>query len=555
MLVSINGKWKIPIGYFFQNKISAVTQAELIKSALTLSHGAGLRVWAVTCDGAYTNFASLKILGCKLENNYSDIQCWFKHPVNSMKIYYIPDACHMLKLARNTLGNSNNLKSNSGYIKWCYIEDLYNLQTNLTLKLANKLSKTHIEWKNSAMKVKYAAQTLSSSTSDALDFLRSINNPIFLNSNATSEYCRTIDRLFDFLNSRNPYSKGFKSAIFEKNISTLESIIIPLINYLYTLDITKNNICKPLHVSENKTFVLGFATAVKSMFSIAKSMFNETNFTYILTYKFSQDHIELLFARIRMRFGLNNNPNAFQFKTAIKQILIKNSITCKSNSNCNTFDEDVFGSIFDFKWKTKSDNSTELDLNLYKDISNRIILLNNTNSANKELKDNIIYYIVGYILRKIIIKIDCESCVKSLMKNIIDHCYSHYASYSRFVDFKNKGGLVTPSESAFKVVSEAEKMLLYLTDNFKKIHIKNIDNIIITYCTNKLAMDSSIFENLNCDNVSFLDRPHKLILITLLIKRYLSLRLNSFGKVYSSDILNPVSKRKKLAKTIIFYNQ
>lgn len=389
MLVSLNGKWKIPIGYFFQNKISAVTQAELIKSALTLSHGAGLRVWAVTCDGAYTNFASLKILGCKLENNYSDIQCWFKHPINSMKSYY----------------NSNNLKSNSGYIKWCYIEDLYNLQTNLTLKLANKLSKTHIEWKNSAMKVKYAAQTLSSSTSDALDFLRSINNPNFFNSNATSEYCRTIDRLFDFLNSRNPYSKGFKSAIFEKNISTLESIIIPLINYLYTLDITKNNICKPLHVSENKTFVLGFATAVKSMFSIAKSMFNETNFTYILTYKFSQDHIELLFARIRMRFGLNNNPNAFQIKTAIKQILIKNSITCKSNSNCNTFDEDVFGSIFDFKWKTKSDNSTELDLNLYKDISNRIILLNNTNSANKELKDNIMYYIVGYILRKIIIKI------------------------------------------------------------------------------------------------------------------------------------------------------
>lgn len=95
---------------FFQNKISSVTQSELIKSALTLSHGAGFRVWAVTYDGDYTNFASLKIFGCKLENNYSNIQCWFKHPVNYMKIYYIPDACHMLKFARNTLGNSNNLK-------------------------------------------------------------------------------------------------------------------------------------------------------------------------------------------------------------------------------------------------------------------------------------------------------------------------------------------------------------------------------------------------------------------------------------------------------------
>lgn len=96
MLVSLNGKWKIPIGYFFQNKLSAVTQVELIRSALSLSHNAGLRVWGVTCDG--------------------------KHPVNSMKVYYIPDACHMLKLARNVLGNNNVLESNSGSVKWFYIE-------------------------------------------------------------------------------------------------------------------------------------------------------------------------------------------------------------------------------------------------------------------------------------------------------------------------------------------------------------------------------------------------------------------------------------------------
>ena len=35
MLVSLNGKWKLPIGYFFQNKINPVVQVELIKTALT----------------------------------------------------------------------------------------------------------------------------------------------------------------------------------------------------------------------------------------------------------------------------------------------------------------------------------------------------------------------------------------------------------------------------------------------------------------------------------------------------------------------------------------
>lgn len=31
-----------------------------------------------------------------------------------------------------------------------------------------------------------------------------------------------------------------------------------------------------------------------------------------------------------------------QFKPALKQILMKNAITCKINGNCNTFDNDVF---------------------------------------------------------------------------------------------------------------------------------------------------------------------------------------------------------------------
>jgi len=42
MLTSINGKWKLPIGYVFQNKITASIQAELIKSTLTHAHNAGL---------------------------------------------------------------------------------------------------------------------------------------------------------------------------------------------------------------------------------------------------------------------------------------------------------------------------------------------------------------------------------------------------------------------------------------------------------------------------------------------------------------------------------
>jgi len=87
------------------------------------------------------------------------------------------------------------------------------------------------------MKVKFAAQTLSTSTADALKYLRLMNYPNFSNTEATVEYCRNIDRLFDFLNARNHFAKGFKSAIFKGNIQFMENTILPLIDFLFSLSI------------------------------------------------------------------------------------------------------------------------------------------------------------------------------------------------------------------------------------------------------------------------------------------------------------------------------
>ncbi|KAF0687718.1 Uncharacterized protein FWK35_00039375, partial [Aphis craccivora] len=350
MLVGLTGKWKIPVGYVFQNKLNAMCQAQLVKAVLTLAHNSGLRVWGVTFDGAVTNFSTFKILGCELSNNVENCKPWIKHPVDNSQVFIIPDACHMLKLARNTLGNTLVLESPSGLIKWNYFENLHQLQTEMGLKFANKLTGVHIGWKKNKMKVKIAAQLLSSSTANALQFLLDNNFQQFKNSEATIQYCRVIDQIFDFLNSRNPFSKGYKTPIFRSNIGILQDKIIPLINYLSTLKY-KNQL---LYMTNKKTFIIGFTAAVKSMFEVSKIIFTENlNFKYILTYSFSQDHIEILFGRFRQRFGANNNPNVMQFKTAMKQILLKNAIKCSNNSNCNTFDEDITLSIFSFTWPSK----------------------------------------------------------------------------------------------------------------------------------------------------------------------------------------------------------
>lgn len=48
---------------------------------------------------------------------------------------------------------------------------LNDIQLKVKLKAANKLSSAHIDFKRNIMKVRLAAQTLSSSVADALQFL------------------------------------------------------------------------------------------------------------------------------------------------------------------------------------------------------------------------------------------------------------------------------------------------------------------------------------------------------------------------------------------------
>lgn len=127
----------------------------------------------------------------------------------------------------------------------------------------------HVNWHNNKMRVQYAAQTLSSSTADSLEYLKNINFPGFENVEATVEYCRAIDRIFYFLNSKSKFSKAFKSPIYYNTIEKLEQIIIPLIKYLYILKFKGSS----LYISSKKTFILGFAIAVKSFFSMSRSLF------------------------------------------------------------------------------------------------------------------------------------------------------------------------------------------------------------------------------------------------------------------------------------------
>ena len=112
---------------------------------------------------------------------------------------------------------------------------MHNEQQKLGLKFGNSLSTRHIEYKKNKMNVKIACQTLSASVADSIEFLMQSGNSDFKTAEGTIEFIRTMDKLFDLLNVRNPFGKGYKQPLRLSNRVVWEETIVASVRYLYNL--------------------------------------------------------------------------------------------------------------------------------------------------------------------------------------------------------------------------------------------------------------------------------------------------------------------------------
>ncbi len=349
MISSLRAHWKYPIGFVFCNKIKANEQYSLVSRALDSAVESGLNVQKITCDGTSTNFSTMRKFGCELGKTLDDLDGEFTYKGNTY--LFTPDMPHMLKLSRNALNDMKTFTDADGNkIEWRFIEQLHEEQQKDGLKYGgNKLSKEHVQYHRHKMNVRLAAQTLSSSVADAIEYFQISGDPAFQGADATIKFIRIIDRLFDLLNSRNKFGKGFKSPMHLGNFSVRSSVIDESIEYLVGL---KDSDGKSLLKNRRHTFVKGMVIGAKSAKRFAQRVLNRANnpYAFVLTYKWSQDLIELLNSCIRGRGGNNNNPNVEQFISALKKILLHASITASKYANCLEFETDSSPPIFSLTW-------------------------------------------------------------------------------------------------------------------------------------------------------------------------------------------------------------
>lgn len=222
----------------------------------------------MTADGTAVNLKTFEILGCSFSGSYDEMTTSIIHPATEEEVYVILDPCHMLKLARNALAHLGTIFDGEGnVISWHHIEELQKLQEVEGLNLGTKLSSNHLKFQKHKMNVRLAAQTLSSSVANAVEFLdKSMKLPSFCDSHGTVNFIRTIDQLFDMLNSRNPVAKGYKTPLCPQTKDTWEEIFMSAANYLLSLKINTPT-GQLLSTSQRKTFAIGFVACIKSTIS------------------------------------------------------------------------------------------------------------------------------------------------------------------------------------------------------------------------------------------------------------------------------------------------
>lgn len=151
----VNGRFKIPVAYYFTDTANADEQANIVRDLLILLSEIGAEVVSLTFDGTRSNIKTAELLGAQVWN-INKLNCSFKHPSTGKPVSVLLDICHMLKLVRNILGNKGVIyDSNGGAIKWDYLVKLEKLQRDEGLLVANKLRLPHIRFYQNKMKVRH----------------------------------------------------------------------------------------------------------------------------------------------------------------------------------------------------------------------------------------------------------------------------------------------------------------------------------------------------------------------------------------------------------------
>lgn len=456
----------------------------------------------------------------------------------------------MFKLVRNTLaGKGTIFDGNGNQIKWDYIVKLHELQKMETLLAATKVRTKHVEWYRHKMNVRIAVQTFSGSVASALEFLdKDLHLEDFKGCEATVNFIRLMNNLFDCFNSRNLLAKGFKSPLSVETAVYILPFLDEAEKYIRELRLELNG-PSILHTNR-KTGFLGFITSIQSLRKLYVSLISSSSpqLKFLLTNKLLQDHIETFFSSIRRYGGDNNNPTATQFKAAYKRLLIHQQVTgSEFGTSLSTLDCPILSVSAGQSAMQANPFVSPLNFNVDKSYVDTVshdhsyVIPRISFQKLSNYVSNVIVYIAGFIVRKLHKTIHCVECANAL--------HGEFSYENRLINRKNVGGLVTPSTDVVKICKAAEQA--YRLQQAKGMLQKKNVMLVLLSCA-MADVNSNVFESISGHIMDIEpSENHRNALIKSILFEYFKIRNHHLGKTVT-ETFQKGCVRSLLTKTVLF---
>ncbi|XP_041964775.1 uncharacterized protein LOC121723280 isoform X2 [Alosa sapidissima] len=294
--------------------------------------------------------------------------------------------------------------------------------------------------------------------------------------------------------------------------------------------------------------VLGFVINIDTLMSMVPVLLEGQR--YVLTYRFSQDHLELLFNSIRASGGWNNNPNARQFKYIFRKLMARcgvvssrGNVTEQDDTESATIDISTSLSAVDVSSAAGGEDLPSPFADIPALVHDHSYLPVRFNG----LADNALVYISGFVVRRALKKLSCDVCRASLVTDaasaIKDQSY-------HLLCLRNNGGLVIPSGGTVRVVRAAEWVIRQASDSCRRS--RPIQLLDITYIVRKRIGSEDVFElGEHIRGTQYVIDSHHHRLLTLVASLFFKLRLHHIAKMTTLS-LQSNNMRQKLNKTVLF---
>ena len=219
---------------------------------------------------------------------------------------------------------------------------------------------------------------------------------------------------------------------------------------------------------------------IRAALSLWRELRKCHNIKFLLTGRLNQDSLENLFGQIRGKGRYRQNPDAREFRSAYRQIIVESLFAQSAMTNCKD-DTDMFLLRLSNIKKAPCPQETISLLGVGSSLAESVLpnAITELMSVFEENDDglsgkdkNVLFYIAGYIARKVSQK--KPSCQHHLVSKAVPTTQeSTFLQLKRFDTITDSSkGLITPTVSLFEMVQTFE--IKYRQEYNQYLHRENV---------------------------------------------------------------------------------